>query len=76
MVILTCVVNKPRERRHSVFMADSSYNEKLQATNNVVWAFRKKALDNIVTSMNLKYAYLSKVTIIMKANTISRTISN
>lgn len=35
----------------------ASYNDKLEKANQVLWAFRKKAIDNMVTSMSIKYTY-------------------
>jgi hypothetical protein len=43
-----------------VLPSTSNIDERLEAANNILWAFRKKALDNMVTSMSLKYTYLNK----------------
>jgi hypothetical protein len=54
-------VNKLGNKSNLYVPELKSYKENLQATDKVLRAFRKKALDNIVTSMTLKYSYLAKL---------------
>jgi hypothetical protein len=54
-------VNKLGNKSNLYVPELKSYKENLQVTDKVLRAFRKKALDNIVTSMTLKYSYLAKL---------------